>query len=416
MFIDEVVVEVFAGRGGHGMTSFRREKYVEFGGPSGGNGGMGGSIVFVGDEGKVTLTDFRYQKHIKAPNGENGKSKGMHGANALNNYLKVPLGTIIYNYETGLKIGEITHHNQELVVAKGGRGGRGNIAFATNRNPAPKFSENGDRGEQLKIKLDLRVLADVGLLGFPSVGKSTLISVLSNARPKIAAYPFTTLQPNLGMVRYKNHDFVLADLPGIIENASEGHGLGLRFLKHIERCRIFLHMVDLTDENPYEKYQIINEELGKFNKDLLNRKQIIVLNKADAIDESEVKKIVKKFKNKEIYVISAASHQGLNELLDKVIIELDNIPPIVIEDDSHEIYELEEDDNQIDVKYEDKVFYVTGPKVLLHFERTNFASEEGIMRFSKQLKTLGVEDALRKAGVTNGDTVNVYGFEFDFLD
>lgn len=415
MFIDEVVVEVYAGRGGHGMTSFRREKHVEFGGPSGGNGGRGGDVIFLGDEGKSTLLEFRYKKHIKAKNGENGKSKGMEGANAIDEIVKVPLGTVVYDFETNVKIGEVTFHGQELVVAKGGKGGRGNMAFMSSKNKAPRFSENGDLGEIKKLKIDLRVLADVGLLGFPNAGKSTFITVVSNARPKIADYPFTTLQPNLGMVNYKDSDFVVADLPGLIENASEGEGLGIRFLKHLERCRIFLHMLDASDENPLEKYEIINKELSNYNKELLNRKQIVVLNKVDLVDEKTINKL-KKGINEDVFVISASNRIGINDLLDKVILELQNIPPLIKKDETHTVYELKDNKNEVIIEYIDSIYYVTGEMVELYYNRVNFSEEEGVRRFTQQLRSLGVEDLLRERGIKNGDTVNVYGFEFDFLD
>lgn len=415
MFLDEVVVEVYAGRGGHGMTSFRREKHVEYGGPSGGNGGRGSNIIFLGDEGKATLRDFSYRKHIKGKNGENGKSKGMHGANAPDEIIKVPLGTVVFDYETNQKMGEITYHGQELIVAKGGRGGRGNAAFQTSRNKAPRFSENGDLGETHKIKIELRVLADVGLLGFPNAGKSTLISVVSNARPKIANYPFTTLQPNLGMVNYKEKDFVIADLPGLVENAAEGFGLGIRFLKHLERCRIFLHLIDATEEEPLERYHIINNELAKYGKELINRKQIIVLNKIDLLKEDEINNLKALF-NEEVIVISAASRIGINELLNRLIYELDTIPPIVKEDETHQVYELIDDGNTIDVTYEDGIYYLTGAKVELYYNRVNFSEDEGVRRFIQQLNTLGVEEVLRKKGLKDGDTVNIYGFEFEYFE
>ncbi|MDY0277683.1 MAG: GTPase ObgE [Acholeplasma sp.] len=415
MFIDEVVVEIYGGRGGHGMTSFRREKYVEFGGPSGGNGGNGGSVIFVGDEGKSTLLDFRYQKHIKALNGENGKSKGMHGANAVNKYIKVPLGTIVYNLENNSKIGEVTFNGQELIVAKGGRGGRGNMAFATNRNPAPRISENGDKGEEFKIKIDLKVLADVGLIGFPSVGKSTLITAVSNARPKIADYPFTTLVPNLGMVSHKDSQFVIADLPGLIENASEGHGLGIRFLKHIERCRVFVHLIDGTNEDPLNSYKIINNELAKYDENLLKRKQIIVINKKDVLSSEELDTLKKTFKKFDCHFISAYTKDGINELLDVITNELSNIPPLLIENDDHKVYQLETDDESYEITIEDGVYYVIGKKIEQYYNRTNFAEEEAIKRFARQLRTMGVEDRLRDMGIKSGDTVNVYGYEFDFI-
>ncbi|OHE27713.1 MAG: GTPase ObgE, partial [Tenericutes bacterium GWA2_38_26] len=281
MFVDEITVEVYGGRGGNGLAVYRREKYIEYGGPWGGNGGHGGSVIFVGDEGMSTLIDLRYKRHIKAKPGQNGMTKGCHGRGAEDTYVRVPLGTIVYTENKETKIGEITHQGQELVVARGGKGGRGNMALATHRNPAPDYAENGDPGVTRKILVELKVLADVGLVGYPSVGKSTLISVVSNAKPKIAEYPFTTLQPHLGMVTVGEESFVIADLPGLIENAHLGFGLGIRFLKHIERCRIFLHVVDLTRENPYEDYLKINHELEMYNPELLKRPQIVVANKMD---------------------------------------------------------------------------------------------------------------------------------------
>jgi GTPase len=287
MFIDEVTVEVFGGKGGNGMASYRREKYVEYGGPWGGNGGHGGSVIFVGDEGKNNLIDLRYQRHIRAKNGENGMSKGMHGKNAEHRYIRVPLGTVVYSENKSFFLGEITEDGQKLVVARGGKGGRGNIAFATAKNSAPDYAENGDPGEIRKLHIELKVIADVGLVGYPSVGKSTLISVVSNARPKIAEYHFTTLQPNLGMVYVGEESFVLADLPGLIEDAHQGHGLGIRFLKHIERCKVFLHVLDITREDPYQDYVKINHELEMYDEALLERPQIVVINKIDMPETKE---------------------------------------------------------------------------------------------------------------------------------
>ena len=314
MFIDEVVIEVTGGKGGNGMASFRREKYVEFGGPWGGNGGHGGDVIFVGDEGMHTLSQLHYNRHIKAPNGVNGKSKGMHGANAENRYVRVPLGTIVFTEDKSRLIGEVTHHGETLVVAKGGKGGRGNIAFATHKNPAPKFAENGDKGEQLRIKVELKVLADVGLIGYPSVGKSTLISVVSNAKPKVAAYPFTTLTPNLGMVEIGDDAFVLADLPGLVEDAHQGHGLGIRFLKHIERCRVFVHILDLTHDNPYDDYVKIRHELEMYDEALLQRPELVVANK---IDMPETNEKLQKLKDKlpDVIDISALNQTNVQSLL-----------------------------------------------------------------------------------------------------
>lgn len=414
MFIDEVVVDVQGGRGGNGMTSFRREKHVAYGGPSGGNGGNGGNIIFVGDEGKQTLLEFSYQKHIIAENGENGKSKGMHGANGKDTYISVPLGTVVYDYDTNEKIGEITYNNQELIVAHGGKGGRGNQSFASSKNPAPRISENGDLGTKRRIKVDLRVLADVGLLGFPNVGKSTFISIISNAKPKIANYPFTTLTPNLGMVRHKNSDFVVADLPGLIENASEGVGLGIRFLKHLERCRIFLHFIDASNDNLLNDYKVINKELENYNKELINRKQIIVINKIDLVDEDKLNQIKKEFKD-DVYFISSVTKKGINELLDKLILELNKIPPIVKEDDTHKVYELKEEDSSINIERSQGIYYVTGDIIFKYYNRTNFNEDESINRFIMQLRNLGVEDKLKETGIEDGDTVNIYGFEFEFI-
>jgi len=415
MFIDEVVIEVYGGRGGNGMTSFRREKHVAHGGPSGGNGGNGGSVIFVGDSGKQTLLEFRYKKHIKAENGENGKSKGMEGANGSNQYIKVPLGTKVYDYETNDFLGEITYHDQELIVASGGKGGRGNMSFASSRNPAPRISENGDYGIERKIKVDLRVLADVGLLGLPNVGKSTFISVVSNAKPKIADYPFTTLHPNLGMVHHKNKDFVIADLPGLIEDASKGSGLGIRFLKHLERCRIFLHFIDTTNSKAYDDYLIINNELKEFSEELSQRKQIIVFNKADVTEEEDLLKLKKQFDD-EVYVISSFSKIGIDELLDKIIYELDNIPAITKDEETHKLYELDDEDNEIYIEKIRNTYYVTGNQVLLFYNRTNFNEEASIRRFSQQLNSIGVIEKLKEAGIKDGDLVNVYNFEFEFIN
>lgn len=418
LFIDEITIEVTAGRGGHGMTSFRREKHVAFGGPSGGNGGKGGDIIFIGDEGATTLFDFRYQRHIKADNGENGKSKGMHGANAANKYLKVPLGTIVYDLDTNEKLGEIILHEQEVVIAAGGKGGRGNIALATKRNTAPKLSENGDLGVSRNIKVELKVLADVGIIGYPSVGKSTLISAISNARPKIAAYPFTTLTPNLGMVRYKDNDFAVADLPGLVEDASEGVGLGIRFLKHIERCRIFIHVIDSSIEDPLNSYNIINEELAKYDEELATRKQIVVLNKVDMLNDEDKKRLINIFKkeNIEINFISAITKEGINALLDIIIYELDNIPAVKILDDDHKHYKLEDKGSTFTITKSSNGFKLGGDEVNLYYNRTNFTEDEAVRRFARQLRTLGVDQALRDAGAKNGDIITIHDFEFEYFE
>ena len=418
MFIDEVTVEVFGGKGGNGMASYRREKYVEYGGPWGGNGGNGGSVIFVGDEGKQNLIDLRYQRHIRAQNGVNGMSKGMHGANAEHRYIKVPLGTVVYSENKEFFLGEITKQGQELVVAKGGKGGRGNMAFATARNSAPSYAENGDPGEVRKLHIELKVLADVGLIGYPSVGKSTIISVVSNARPKIAAYPFTTLQPNLGMVYVGEDSFVLADLPGLIENAHQGHGLGIRFLKHIERCRVFLHVVDITRDDPYDDYLKIKEELRQYDESLTQRPQIVVINKIDMPETEDKIKTLKSKIKEDIVLISAIRQENVKDLMYKTYEMLKQAPKIEkVEDETVKLYKYEAEGPAFELNVtEDNVFELTGNKLRLLFERTDFTKDDAVKRFARQLRSLGVDDALRAKGAQNGDTVRIFDFEFEFIE
>ncbi len=413
MFIDDVVVEVTGGKGGNGMASFRREKYVEYGGPWGGNGGNGGSVVFVGDEGMHTLSKLHYNRHIKAANGVSGKSKGMHGANAENTYVRVPLGTIVYTEDKSRLIGEVTHHDEEIIIAKGGKGGRGNMAFATHKNPAPKFAENGDKGEQFRIRVELKVLADVGLIGYPSVGKSTLISVVSNARPKVAAYPFTTLTPHLGMVDIDDQSFVLADLPGLVEDAHQGHGLGIRFLKHIERCRVFVHIVDLTHDDPFLDYQKIRHELEMYDEKLLSRPEIIVANKIDMPDSEEKLASLKK-KIPTIIGISALNKSNVQTLLYAIKEQLKEAP-IIEEEQIEKVYKFEETPAFVLSKDED-TFILEGEKLRTIFDRVNFTNEDAVKRFARQLRSLGVDQALREAGAVNGDRVKIFDFEFEFIE
>lgn len=416
MFVDEIKVEVYGGRGGNGLASARREKYVEYGGPWGGSGGDGGSVIFVGDEGKSTLIDLRYMRHIKANHGENGRTKGQHGANGTHVYVKVPLGTIIYSEDKAYKIGEIIKHNEEVVVAKGGRGGRGNMALATHRNTYPDYAEKGDPGEYKKILIELKVLADVGLIGYPSVGKSTLISVVSNARPKIAEYPFTTLQPNLGMVSVGDTSFVLADLPGLIENAHLGLGLGIRFLKHIERCRVFLHVLDITRDDPYMDYVKINHELAMYNEKLLDRPQIVVVNKMDMPGHEEKVEILKSKIDREICFISAIEHREIEKLLYLTAETLKTAPSIMDDDILLEkAYTFTKDTDFIITKT-DEAFELSGDKLKLLFERTDFTKDEAVKRFARQLRALGVDDELRKNGAKNGDIIRIFEYEFEFID
>jgi len=417
MFVDEIVVEVTGGRGGNGLAVFRREKYVEYGGPWGGNGGRGGSVIFVGDEGKSTLIDLRYQRHIKAKHGVNGRTKGQHGANAENTYIKVPLGTIVFTEDKTSKIGEIIRHGEELVVAEGGKGGRGNMAFATHKNPAPDYAENGDPGVQRRILVELKVLADVGLIGYPSVGKSTLISVVSNARPKIAEYPFTTLQPNLGMVQVGDQSFVIADLPGLIENAHLGLGLGIRFLKHIERCRVFLHVIDLTREDPYQDYLKINHELKMYDPRLLDRPQLVVLNKIDMPETEEKVTQLKEKISAPMQIISAHQRKDIDKLLYKTLEMLKNAPNIIDEiDEDIKVYQLEPEEKPYIITKTEDGFNLSGDKLKLIFERTDFTKDEAVKRFARQLRSLGVDEELRSLGVKNGDIITIFDYEFEFID
>lgn len=413
MFIDEIKVEVFAGNGGNGLASYRREKYVPLGGPSGGNGGHGGDIIFVGAEGETNLYDLRYRRHIRAKAGEHGKSKGMNGKNAEHTYIKVPLGTICYD-EDNNKIGEITKNDEELIVAKGGKGGRGNISLATSKNPAPNYAENGDPGEIKKILVVLKVLADVGLIGYPSVGKSTFLSVVSNAKPKIAEYPFTTLNPNLGMVYLDEETFVLADLPGLIENAHQGLGLGIKFLKHIERCKIFVHIISATANNYLEDYNNIRHELKMYDDKLLEREEIVVINKIDEGINTKNLKQLEKAINKKVHLISAYKNENIKELLYEINNTYKNAPEIVEEKSITKYIYEEKAPFEIEVK--DNKYYLFGDDLKILFDRTDFTRDEAVRRFAKRLRDLGVDDKLRELGAKNKDVIDVFGYEFEFIE
>ncbi len=318
MFIDEVTMEVTAGRGGDGCMAYRREKFVPMGGPDGGSGGKGADIVFVADEGLKTLIDLRYLKNVKGEPGKNGEGKNKSGSYAEDKIIKVPVGTTIKELDTGIIIADLTHHNEKVIVAYGGKGGRGNVTLATRSNPCPSFAERGEPGEVRKIKVELRMLADVGLVGLPSVGKSTLLSMITNANPKIAAYHFTTLSPNLGVVTTKDNTFVIADLPGLIEGASEGLGLGHKFLKHVERTKIIAHVIDMSGSegrNPYDDYMVIRKELETFSPKLLDKKEIIIANKMDLPNSNDNLKEFKKKIKEDIYEISALNNQNLDILI-----------------------------------------------------------------------------------------------------
>lgn len=434
-FVDQVKIYVKAGKGGDGAVSFRHEKYINMGGPFGGDGGHGGSVILKVDEGLRTLMDFRYKKHFKAPVGGNGATKAMTGRSAEDMIIKVPQGTTVTDANTGQIIGDLTEQGDELVVAHGGRGGRGNIRFASSKNPAPEIAENGEPGEERDIQLELRVLADVGLVGFPSVGKSTLLSVVTAAKPKIAAYHFTTLVPNLGMVRLDDgRDFVMADLPGLIEGASEGVGLGIQFLRHVERTRVILHLIDMSgvdpEEDPYDNYVKINKELAEYDPMLLERPQIIVPTKMDMPDAAET---LAEFKKKlaadedvpddiQIMPISSLTRDGLEPLLQataNLLDATDQFVPKGMEDLDNEavLYKFEDDRQpfQID-RDEDGTWILSGDEIERLFKRTNIGYTESLMRFARQLRFMGVDQALRDAGAQGGDTVQILDFAFEFED
>lgn len=434
MFLDTAKVSVKAGRGGDGMVAFRREKYVANGGPWGGDGGRGGDVIFVVNEGLRTLMDFRYNRHFKAKAGEKGMTKGMHGRGAENLYVSVPQGTTVRDAQTGKVIADLVKNGQEFIVAHGGRGGRGNIRFATPRNPAPEISENGEPGEERELALELKILADVGLVGFPSVGKSTLLSVITAAKPKIGAYHFTTIVPNLGMVRTKSGDsFAVADLPGLIEGASQGVGLGTQFLRHIERTRVILHVIDMSaseGRDPYEDYLAINKELETYNLRLLERPQIIVANKMDMPQAAEN---LEQFKEKldanygefddkpQIFPISGIAHQGLDALLDATAQLLDQTDDFLLYDESdmqeEAYYGFEEEEKAFDIsRADDAAWVLSGEKLEKLFVMTNMERDEAIMKFSRQLRGMGVDQALRERGAKDGDIVRIGKFEFEFVD
>lgn len=432
MFVDQVKIYVKGGDGGNGMVAFRREKYVPNGGPAGGDGGKGADVVFEVEEGLRTLMDFRYQHHFKAPRGEHGMSKNMHGRNAKDMIVKVPPGTIVMDAETNEVIADLVEHGQQAVIAKGGRGGRGNSRFATPANPAPELSENGEPGEERDVVLELKLLADVGLVGFPSVGKSTLLSVVSSAKPKIAEYHFTTIVPNLGMVETGDgRSFVMADLPGLIEGASEGVGLGHQFLRHIERTRVIVHVIDMASmegRNPFEDYLTINKELSEYNLRLTERPQIIVANK---MDMPEAEENLQKFKEQlkadyPIFAISAVTKKGLRDLLFAIADKLEETPefPMQHEDEEEEetgvhrvMYKHEPSPESFTITREPNGhFVVSGEKVEKLFKMTDFSREESIRRFSRQLRGMGVDDALRNRGAKDGDIVKLLEFEFEFVE
>lgn len=425
MFIDLVTIKVEAGKGGDGATAFRREKYIAMGGPFGGNGGRGANIVFQVDQGLHTLLDLRYQKTIKAPKGVNGQGKNKHGRNAEDVIIKVPQGTVITDLDTNLIIADLKDKDSSAIVALGGRGGRGNTAFKTQSNPAPNFSENGEPGEEKQLQVELKMIADVGLVGMPSVGKSTILGAVTRSKPKIAAYHFTTLNPGLGVVKTNdNRSFVMADLPGLIEGASKGEGLGDKFLRHIERTKVIAHVIDMGSfegRDPYEDYLLINKELNDFSEKLMKKPQIIIANKMDLPDALENLSKFKEKVNHQIYEVSAMNQEGLDDVL---VALADLVDSSEYEDlyeeaafESHVLYKFKEETPYEIVRKENNLWEISGKEIEKLFRMTKFSSQEGIVRFARKLRKLGVDDKLAELGAEEGDKVTIAGikdFTFDY--
>lgn len=431
MFVDKAKIYVKGGNGGDGIVSFRRELYVPMGGPAGGDGGHGGDVVFVVEEGLRTLIDFRYQRHFKAPAGEKGRNKNQHGANADDMIVKVPPGTVVIDDDTHEIVADLTRHGQKVVVAKGGRGGRGNVRFATANNPAPEVAENGEEGQERYLVLELKVIADVGLVGFPSVGKSTLLSVVSAAKPKIGAYHFTTITPNLGVVDAGDgRSFVMADLPGLIEGAHEGVGLGHEFLRHVERTRVILHVVDMSaseGRDPYDDWRMINKELELYNSVLADRPQLIVANKMDdPASEDNLKlfkeKLAQQGSDYEVFPVSAIAGQGIKPLLYRCAELLEELPEAPSVEDVREVadrkvYQAEAaDDQSFTIRRDNDVYIIESPHIEKMIKRINFGSYEAAMRFARIMRKMGIDKELRKRGALDGHLVRIGDFEFEFVE
>ena len=422
MFVDEVNIQVTAGCGGDGCMAFRREKYIPMGGPYGGNGGRGGDVIFVADSGLKTLIDLKYQRHIKGNSGENGEGKNKNGKSATDTIIKVPIGTTIKDNDTGLIVADLLKNGQEAKIATGGRGGRGNVSLATKSNPCPSVCERGEPGEQRNVNITLRLLADVGLVGMPSVGKSTILSMITAANPKIASYHFTTLSPNLGVVTTNSKkSFVIADLPGLIEGASSGSGLGHKFLKHIERTKIIAHIIDISGSegrDPYEDYLTINKELNEFNPKLLNKQQVIICNKMDlpgALDNYQ--SLVKKIKDVKIFKVEAINNKGLDEVINYLadLVENTNEEDLFEEEkfETHVLYKFKEEQPFTIVK-DGNVWVVKGQGVEKLLKMTNFNSEEAYSRFAKKLRSMGIDEKLEQMGIQEGDIVRILNYEFEY--
>ncbi len=420
-FIDKAKIKISSGKGGNGVVAWRREKFVDKGGPAGGDGGKGGSVYLIADEGLSTLLDFTYRSIFKADNGENGFKKSMHGKSAKDLYLKVPVGTIVKDLKTGSVIADLTHNKQTVLVAKGGRGGRGNTHFCTPQNRAPQYCEPGEPGIERNLQLELKLIADVGLLGLPNAGKSTFISRMSSAKPKIADYPFTTIIPNLGVVRKSTGDgYVIADIPGLIEGASEGIGLGHDFLRHVERCRFLLHIVDGTEEDPINNYKIINKELEKYSEKLAKLFQIVAINKIDAIEPERLEELKHKFQKLgvEVFCISAVTGENLeflkHELENKVNTIEKPTTDVVVEED---LEATNNDDGWWEVhKVNKNTYVVDGGRIIRISQVTDSRSTEQVIRLQNIMISMGIMDELKHQGVQNGDTIVVGKLELEYWD
>ena len=418
-FLDKTKIRIVSGRGGNGMVAWRREKYVDKGGPAGGDGGKGGDVYLIADENMSTLMDFKYKSVFKAQSGENGGIKNCHGHWAKDLFIKVPIGTVVKDVKTGNIIADLTQHEQKVLVAKGGRGGRAKARFATSQKRAPQFCEPGEPPIERELILELKLIADVGLLGIPNAGKSTFISRISSAKPKIADYPFTTLIPNLGVVRKHSGDgYVVADIPGLIEGASDGVGLGHDFLRHVERCRFLVHIIDITEENPIENYEKINLELEKHSEKLANLYQIIALNKIDSVDEEKKQELYNEFKNrsKDVFLISAVTGENLEDLLNFMSQKVDEIEKpqseIVVEEDSGA---YNNDDSAFEiVKAAKDVYIISGGKIGRLAQVTDERNSEQVIRFQNILTGMGVFDKLKAMGIKDGDTVITGHLEFTY--
>ncbi|MEG6568987.1 GTPase ObgE [Thermoanaerobacterium thermosaccharolyticum] len=423
MFIDSAKIYIKSGNGGNGVISFRREKYVAYGGPDGGDGGKGGDVIFITDPNMSTLMDFKYKKKYVAPSGENGSGNNKYGKDADDLYIKVPVGTQIIRDDTNELIADLTKPGQKAIVLRGGKGGRGNAKFASATLKTPRFAESGEEGKELYVRLELKLLADVGLVGFPNAGKSTLLAACTNARPKIANYPFTTLYPNLGVVYHKGKSFVMADIPGLIEGAHRGEGLGYDFLKHIERTKLILHIIDVSNplSDPIDDFKKINEEMYLYNDKLKEIPQIVALNKIDALDASlidldDISAKIQSF-GFDVFKISAITGIGIENLLDKTIEILDKFK-LDVEENTEDviIYNMPKEKETVDIDIKNSVYYLSGSKIDRLLKRVNLQDENSLRYFEMILKKSGVIDMLKERGFKDGDTINVRNFEFEYYE